>query len=79
MFPIKFNGQNSIHRASGCIDLPTRTEYNETFQENQISSCWELDVEDITSVLKAIEAGRRPCIMLSVIGEQPPVWLGVEE
>lgn len=77
MFPIKFNGQNGIHRASGCIDLPTRIEYNETFQANQISSCWELDDEDIMSVLKAIEAGRRPCIMLSVIGGQPPVWLGV--
>lgn len=77
MFPIKFNGQNSIYRASGCIDLPTRTEYNETFQTNQISSCWELDNEDIENMLKVIESGKRPCIILSVIGDQPPVWLWV--
>lgn len=79
MFPIKFNGQNSIHKAPGCIALPTRTEYNETFQTNQISSCWEMDDEDIENMLKVIESGKRPCIMLSVIGEQHPVWLGVEE
>lgn len=73
MHPVNFTEQNCIHRAAGCMDLPTRREVSDEFGVEQVTSCWELSDSDLLEVAKQIQEGKRPAIMLSVIGDQPPV------
>ena len=79
MNPVKFEGQNCTHTAPGCMDLPTKREYNEYFQTEQVTSCWELSDEEIVSILKQIQAGERAKVLLTVVGGQPPVRLESRE
>lgn len=77
MKAIEFPEQNCVHKADGCLDLPTCVKMNEQFQTQEVISCWELEDEDIVKFLQQIKSGERPCILLAVVGGQPPVWLGV--
>lgn len=75
MNPIEFPQQNSEYIDDRCNKLPTFKTINKQFGADEITSCWELDNEDIIHMLKQIKEGIRPVVYVSVIGGQPPIRL----
>lgn len=78
MNPVDFLERNTVFVAEDCENLPACKQYNEQFNADEITSCWELSDEDCVELLKQIKRGIRPAIYLSVIGGQPPVSLFVK-
>lgn len=78
MKPIEFKEHNCVHKADGCIDLPTRIIKNKQFGVDEITSCWELEDADVIKIIESLSKGERPVIYLSVIGGQPPISLFTE-
>lgn len=75
MHPVKFIEQNCTYKRDDCMDLPAKREYNEKFDCEEVTSCWEFSDDDIEELKRMIDAGIKPIVCLSVLGGQPPVCL----